>query len=137
MRRWENMKQETQINCYSTAPRTPHPDPDTRPAPQLRSASGDGCVRPLDGLIESTVSHCSGGRRHVLCPRNWGTQLLDSTLSLLPVQPEIFPPRPSQNCLPALGCLIAGCRCAIYPANGATFITSTSPYTGLTLGFLQ
>ena len=73
----------------------------------------------------------------VLCPRKWGTQLSDSTPSLLPVQPEIFPPRPSQNCLPALGCLISGCRCAIYPANGTTFITSTSHYTGLTLGFLE
>lgn len=42
------------------APPTPFPRP--RPAPPLRSASGDGCIRPLEGRLESTVAHGRGGR---------------------------------------------------------------------------
>lgn len=69
------MRQETQMNCCNR----PHPFPRPCPAPPLRSASRDGCIRPLEGLLESTMAQGRGGR-------------LKLSSSALP--PDLPPPSP-------------------------------------------
>lgn len=134
--RREEMKPLTQINCYR--PRRPPPATPPTPtpaAPQGRNASDHGSVPPLDGLIESTLSLSSGGgpvyfrvedSHRVFAPETGDPDSQDP-LSLFPIQPEIFPGRPSRSFPPALEHLISACPCAIYPANGAGLITSTQP----------
>lgn len=133
----EEMKPLTQINCYRPRPASTSrpPPPPPPPAPQGRNASDHGSVPPLDGLIESTLSLSSGGRpvyfrvedsHHVFAP-DTGDPDSQNPLNLLPIQPEIFPGRPSRSFPPALEHLISACPRAIYPANGAALITSTQP----------
>lgn len=52
----EEMKPLTQVSRFKPRP---------RPAPRGRNANGDVPIPPLDGLIESTLSQGSVGRRQV------------------------------------------------------------------------